>query len=642
MALSGSFTGSTSNPYVQPKITWSATQNSAENYSMVTATLTYSRTNSGYTTSGKWSGSITINGTTVAGSSGNNQIYITQNSNTYAMSTTVKVPHDADGKKNVTISCSGSIPAASLQSTSCASTVILDTIPRQAELTSAPNFTDLDNPTINYSNPAGNSVSSLEACISLTQATDDIKYRDISKTGTSYTFNLTNEERDLLRNNTTSGSRKVHFFIRTKIGSNTFHASKEVTLTIKETADTKPTVTMAATLDNGSLPSQFNGLYIQGKSKLQVELSATGKYSATIKSYYATLDGKTYNSAKFTTDAIRTASTVSLIGYAKDSREFTGSTSQSYNVLPYSKPLVIPIGTDSAIQCYRSDGNGKRVGNSTSVWIKAKRNYQTVTSNGVQKNFCALQWRRKLVNESWNDSTHTWKDLISKTNTTTTEYNALLSSTVFELTKSYTVQIRAIDDIGEYDIKTFEIPTQDVALHLGKGGKNVSVGTYCDYSKDYTFYSDWDAYFDKNASVGESLSVTKSVSVGESLSVTKNVSVGGSQMVDFIVARGTSGIWTYEKWVSGKAECWAKVSYEVEDLADTKKDITVNQSFPFTFTSLPTCNLTLANQVNWNHYLSSCDFTKAQFTKFSIYRGGSGSTVAVSGTADIRVIGKWK
>ena len=39
MALSGSFTGTTNNSTVRPKITWSATQNKEENYSMVTATL---------------------------------------------------------------------------------------------------------------------------------------------------------------------------------------------------------------------------------------------------------------------------------------------------------------------------------------------------------------------------------------------------------------------------------------------------------------------------------------------------------------------------------------------------------------------------------------------------------------------------
>ena len=152
MALSGSFTGSTNNSTVKPKITWSAVQNIAENYSMVTATLTYSRTNSGYTTSGAWNGSITINGTTTTGTA---SINITYNSNTEAMSATVKVPHDTDGSKKVEISCTGGIPVSSMKTTTCESTVILDRIPRQADITSSSNFTDSDNPTVYYSNPAG-------------------------------------------------------------------------------------------------------------------------------------------------------------------------------------------------------------------------------------------------------------------------------------------------------------------------------------------------------------------------------------------------------------------------------------------------------------------------------------------------------
>ena len=445
--------------------------------------------------------SVSINGTEVYSSARkdwDSKVFPAAKGST---SGTITVSHNTNGDKSIAVSFTTAIYVGATSTYKGPWT--LDSIPRQAELTSSPNFTDLDNPTIYYKNPAGNSVTTLQACISLAATTDDIKYRNISKTGTSdplsYKFPLTDAERDLLRNNTTSGSRTVYFYIRTIIGGNTFYSKQAKTLTIVENENTKPTVSMVATLDNGSLPSQFSGLYIQGKSKLQVQLSATGKYKATIQSYSATLDGKTYNSAKFTTDAIKTANTVSLIGYAKDSRKFTGSTKQSFDVISYSKPLVIPIGTDTAIQCYRSDGNGNRIGNSTSVWIKAKRYYQTVTSNGVQKNFCALQWRRKLVKEAWDDGNeeHKWKDLIPKTDTTTTEYNALLTDSVFELTKSYTVQIRAIDDIGESDDKPFEIPTQDVALHLGYGGKNVSIGSYCDYSTPYRFFSSWEGNFVK-------------------------------------------------------------------------------------------------------------------------------------------------
>ena len=68
MALNGTINGSTSNKYIDAKIVWSATQSIVGNYSDVTATLSYSRNNTGYTTGGTWSGSITINGTKTSGS----------------------------------------------------------------------------------------------------------------------------------------------------------------------------------------------------------------------------------------------------------------------------------------------------------------------------------------------------------------------------------------------------------------------------------------------------------------------------------------------------------------------------------------------------------------------------------------------
>lgn len=421
------------------------------------------------------------------------------------------VEHDSKGNKSISVSLTTAIYVGETNTKS--GTWTLDNIPRQAEITSAHDFTDLDNPTISYKNPAKDAVTELMACISFTGAKDDVAYRNIDKTGKtdtlSYQFELTDEQRDLLRNNTTSGSRTVYFFVRTKIGGNTFYSKQGKTFSVVENENTKPTVSMSVTLKNGSLPSKFNGLYIQGKSKLEVKLSATPKYSATIKSYSATLkdasgkDVKTYNSDNFTTDAIQTVGNISLIGNAKDSREFTGSTSESFNVLSYSKPLVIPSGTNTAILCYRSDEKGNRSSNSKSIMIKAKRNYQPVISGGVQKNFCALQWRRKLGNEVWDDNTHLWADLIYNDNPTTDEFTAILPSTEFEPTKSYTVQIRAIDDIGEEDVKTFTIPTEDVALHLGEGGKNVAVGTYCDYDEDYTFYSAWKGIF-KNGILGAS------------------------------------------------------------------------------------------------------------------------------------------
>ena len=386
------------------------------------------------------------------------------------------------------------------------STYQLIVSPCGATLVTAPNFSDNDNPTINYKNPAGNSVDILQACISWTGGAD-IAYRPIPKTGTtdtlSFTFDdLTEAERDALRNATPTGVRNVTFYVTTWIGSDVFDSTQPVELSIDETEATKPSVSMSVTLDNGSLPNKFDGLWIQGKSRADILVTAEGKYNASINnSSFVTQIGKTaYNSASFKSNVIDEVGNVDIVAAVKDSREFTGEAKETVSVIQYSKPLVIPLGTENAILCYRSDDDGNRVGNSERICVKAKRFYQKVyAEDGKALNECVLQWRWKESTEAWGGDEEGWDDLISKDTTNTDEYQSLLPKDDFDVKKSYTVQIRAIDDIGEYDRKEFDIPTQDVALHLGKGGKKVTVGTYCDSSEeyDYTFRSAWKAIFDE-------------------------------------------------------------------------------------------------------------------------------------------------
>ena len=412
-----------------------------------------------------------------------------------SVSGTLVVAHNGDGSKDISVSMTTAIYTGTTSTYS--GTWTLDSIPRQATITAVSDFTDLDNPSFSFSNPGG---FVMDVWLEPNPVGDHLCVRKgIPNTGV-YTWSLTDAERDALRNHCSGTECTIRVGLYSYNGGTTYVDYKDKKFTIKESTATKPSVSMSVSLNNGSLPSVFNGLYIQGKSRVNVSLSANGKYNARIESYSAEIEGSKYSTQTFTSNVIQSAGNVGIIGYAKDSRGFTGSASQQINVTEYSKPLVIPLGSETAILCYRSDGNGKRVGSSTSVWVKAKRSFYNLS----QKNACALQWRRKPVSEAWNDSIHLWSDLIPKTSTSTDEYNALIPGVVFDLKESYTVQIRAIDTIGEADIKTFEIPTQDVALHLGKGGKNVSIGTYCDYSKEYTFYSAWEGIFDKGI-LGSSL-----------------------------------------------------------------------------------------------------------------------------------------
>ena len=131
MAISGSFYGTTSNAAIKPKITWSAQANLEGNYSDVTATLSYSRTDS-YKTYGHWAGSLTINGDTASVSG--KYVEITKNSNTVTITHTVRVAHADNGKKTVTISAAGGITETTLTSTAISGKVTLETIPRAASI----------------------------------------------------------------------------------------------------------------------------------------------------------------------------------------------------------------------------------------------------------------------------------------------------------------------------------------------------------------------------------------------------------------------------------------------------------------------------------------------------------------------------
>lgn len=130
MALNGTFYGTTTNSKIKPKIVWSAVQSVTGNYSDITATLSYSRTNTGYTTEGKWSGSLSIGSDTANVKS--KYLEITYNSDTEAITHKARVYHDANGELSVTISATGKMDSSSnsLQGTTISQKVTLDTIPR--------------------------------------------------------------------------------------------------------------------------------------------------------------------------------------------------------------------------------------------------------------------------------------------------------------------------------------------------------------------------------------------------------------------------------------------------------------------------------------------------------------------------------
>ena len=341
----GTITGKTSNNYIVAEIEWSSIPTTAANSSVVTATLYFRRTNSysGTPTSGTGKFSISI-----GGQKGSNEVKFTiPNDGSWVKAITVQktITHNTDGTKSITISATGSISGTSVSSTTCSDTVTLDNIPRNATITSAPNFTDEQNPKIEYSNPAGNNVTTLQACISLTGATDDIVYRDISKTGTSYTFKLTDAERKVLRSATkNSKTRTVKFYVKTILGGKTYHSIVDKTLSI---VNANPTFTASqisyADTDNDVMAVTKNPQHIvQNQSSLAITFeNAVANKEATISKYSITVNGVTKTataSGSVDFGKVNTSQNTDISITVTDSRGNTTTAKKTITMLAWALP----------------------------------------------------------------------------------------------------------------------------------------------------------------------------------------------------------------------------------------------------------------------------------------------------------------
>lgn len=346
MATSGNF--STDNKYIKYRII--VTENStsiANNTSNVTVKVQVWRTNTGYETYGSGTCYVTIDGTQYSQAITTSQKF-TYNSYTEVFNKTLNITHNSNGSK--TIYVSSYINHSRFDSNSQGFNVNLTNIPRYATITKAPNFTNEQNPTINYSNTAGNQVTTLQACISLTGNTDDIPYRTISKTGTSYTFNLTTSERNTLLNACNNAkSRTVYFYIKTVLGGNTFYDSYQVTFSVVNANPTIGSISYADVNSSITAITGNNQWIVRNKSSLKLTLSNLNALKgATLSSATVNINGNNYSfsgisgstvaTANLTVGTINVSSNITAKVTLTDSRGYSSTYNKQIIVLNYESP----------------------------------------------------------------------------------------------------------------------------------------------------------------------------------------------------------------------------------------------------------------------------------------------------------------
>lgn len=359
--------------------------------------------------------------------------------------------HDSSGNFSSYI---GASLSTSFVSGSCGGNISLPRIPRQANITGADNFNDEQNPSITYNNSAGNSVTELVAGIyDNTGGTCLVEYRNVSKTGNNYTFNLTETERNNIRNSIpNSNSCTVRFYLRTLIGGTYYYSYVERTFTIVNGNPTFNNFTYKDTNEVVTAITGNNQVLVKGLSILQATISSTNKMipnkKATAKNYVITIDNinksADYSNEKLDINLgnIISNGTKRLNVRAYDSRNNSTLVYKDIIVYDYDKPVI--NATITRLNNFENE-----------TTLKVNGTYSKLTIDGTDKNVVTtLQYRYREVGGTWSS----WKTLTSDiSNGTFNCTNVVLS---LDNTKAFEFQVQALDKL--------QTTTQSLTLDIGQ------------------------------------------------------------------------------------------------------------------------------------------------------------------------------
>lgn len=332
MALSGSVsTTDYQGRFV--KVSWTATQNTSKNQSTITWTVEGDGT---ATSSWYNAGPFYVN---VAGTekTSSTRIQLKDGTRITACEGSTTITHNSEGKASFTISVKAAIYQASYNCTG-SKKFTLDTIPRKATITSAPNFSDEDTPTVKYSNPAG---GTLQIGIYKTDGeTALVSYRACS--GSSYKFTFTSAEKTTLQNACKNAqSMSVRIYLKTTLGGKTYYHYVSKTLSIANAIPTLSPTAIEEQDENGVKNTQATGSntrWVKGYSDIAYAFNASAKKGATI-TYYNVICGTDSESGK-SSGVLYNINSKDVVFQVVDSRGNRATQTVSGTLINYAKPTI--------------------------------------------------------------------------------------------------------------------------------------------------------------------------------------------------------------------------------------------------------------------------------------------------------------
>lgn len=529
-----------------------------------------------------------------------------QNTTKTILDTTITVNHNPDGTGSVKVDTwmNTEISAGIIEQTK---TLTLDTIPR-ASVVSAPK--------------TGTLGSALEVKIARKSPsfTDKLYYKVGSKSeeqitaydGKTTTYNW--KPPVSLATNAPNSTKLTVTLITKTYNGNTYVGRSECVVELSIPTSVAPTLSVA--LSDPTKVSTTYGGYVQLRSKITVELTAAGSHGSTIKAYSIKV-GNFYaaTTSSGTTDYLPSSGKVYVVCSVTDSRGRTTTEKQPVTVLPYSTPTISAI---SAARC-NQDGSANRAGAYGKVTFSAAITQLSGKNTAAYK----VQYRAHGA-ERWTDAgsvangnynpANVYVVFAADTNTryavrvVATDKFESVESTIRDLPAAFILMDlakskksigvgRECDKENTFQVglySHFEKPVnQEVSSNpwygLNDGTNQWHLQAFQDSNK-LALGLTWDSSLkiDTNGNVTLPENLTGKYITGTWLQATAATDLGKAPpyvcvfdangwlykrklselfsdmgipaQKDYVVERGTSSSWHYEKWNSGKLELWRQTT----------------------------------------------------------------------------------
>lgn len=460
-------------------------------------------------------------------------------------SKTITIKHNADGTGRVTLSgewdC-GFDSSYTPRHLTVSGTVTLPTIPRVSSL-SFGKFTMGRSGRISIRRESGSFRETLTYTFGRASGTI------ASKTGAGYVdwtppLSLANQIP-----NAPSGAGEITL---TTYNGSTAIGSKRYPFTAAVPSDAAPSISAAFSQQEQIAAL---GIYVQNQSRLQVALTGSAKYGATIKSYSGTVSGAAFSQQKFTAD-LPQAGSVTVAYSCKDSRGLSANGSQTIEVLPWSVPCVTAI---KAARC-TADGTADPLGDHAKVTFSAEisplANKNTAAYTLKYRPVGSTSWQTLPISTAAGDYVPSGASIIIPVDTDT----------------AYDILVEAEDRFKRQDSLPVLLGSAAVFDRIDAKNNAITFGEY---------RTKKDTFFIGGKMVLETLNPVRLAGGIES--------IRGLPFADFPIEQGETNGWIWRKWASGRAEC-----YKVVRLSDVKVSTQYGSSYrseriageplPFAFT----------------------------------------------------------